>query len=73
MKFPTKYDVGDKIFFISNKKVVDTVIRQININAKKDSYEVIYLCNSEEGEQRIHIKVAEEDAFISKEVLIQSL
>ena len=73
MKIETKLNENDAVFFISNKKVVDSIVRGVTIERLHKKTTITYLCNKDKGEQRIHIKVEEEDAFRSKEELLKSL
>lgn len=77
MTIETRFNEGDKIFFISNKKAIESVVREIKIHRlqnEKDVYhnQVLYLCNKD-GNALVNIKVEEDDAFASKEDLLKSL
>jgi hypothetical protein len=77
MKVETKLSIGDNIFFIHEKRVIESVIREIKIEmwveGKNQKTDVLYLCNKDEAESNIHIKVLAEDAYPSKTELLKSL
>lgn len=83
MKIETKLNIGDTVFFIHEKKIIDSVIRSIKTdtfnsaeNADKGEIliqtAILYICNKEAG-QRMGVKVEEPDAFKSKSELLKSL
>ena len=78
MEIKTKFEVYDKVFFIHNKKVCDSVVKGIKVEVSSSPIEistsVTYLCNKEpDHKMLVCIKVEEEDAFKSKEELLKSL
>ncbi len=72
MTITTKLDPGSSIFFIHEKKVIESIVRGFTTRTLDDKTEVIYLC-SKEGGSNLHIKVDEKDAYKTKELLLQSL
>lgn len=77
MKIETKFDEGDTIFFLHNKKVLKSVVQGFKVerlpkNGKDHKTEITYLCNSE-SDQLVNLKVSEQDAYASKEQLLKSL
>lgn len=72
MKIETKLNIGDAIFFILEKKVINSTIQGMKIQVSEKETEIIYLCNSEKDKQ-VNIKVDEKDSYKSKEDLIKSL
>lgn len=77
MTIETKFKEGDTIFFLKESKVLQNIVRGIKIERRKKEKgyvnEIVYLCNSDEAETLVHIKVPEEIAFKSKQDLISSL
>lgn len=72
MNIETKFNIGDAIYFIGNKKCVASTVRCLEIYVKASSTNVVYLCNKEPN-QNVNIKVDECDAFKSKDELVKSL
>jgi len=76
MTIETKFDISDKIFFISNKKSHSSIIRGIKVDVAfcpiETNIKITYLCN-EDSDARVHIKIEEEDAYKTKEELLQSI
>lgn len=76
MTIETKFEVYDEIFFISNKKVCKSQVRGIKIEVtscpQEISTSIIYLCN-DDADARVHLKVDENDAFKTKQNLLESL
>lgn len=76
MEITTKHEVYDKIFFLNDKKVCNSVIRGIKIEVTSCPTEietnVVYLCN-EESDARVHIRVEEQHAYKTKELLLKAL
>lgn len=72
MKFETKFNQEDEIFFIENKKCCSSIVRGIKIEILPGHTAVTYLCNKD-GDAQVRIKVDESDAFKTKEALLKSL
>lgn len=72
MKVETKLNVLDKIFFIHEKKVIESIVQHIRIEIDEDGSYILYLCNSEK-DKNVNIKVEEQYAFKSKAELLKSL
>lgn len=72
MTIETKFDKGDLIFFIENRKCCSSIIRRIKIDVSLLFTEIIYLCNSDNN-GTVYIKVSEINAFKSKDELLKSL
>lgn len=77
MKIETKLNLGDDIFFIHNKKVIQSLVKGIKIEVQSNGIEsnpdVTYLCGVSEDHKLVAIKCAESDAYKSKKELINSL
>lgn len=86
MTIETKFKEGDEIFFIHNARVCCTVCRGFSVERRAEKEKpimpadavvyktkIVYFgCQSPE-ETQVFIKVEEENAFGTKEALIQSL
>lgn len=75
MTVTTKFNDGDKIFFLRDQKVLVTTVRGFIIEKRPKSTEptITYLCHEGEDEKQVHLKILETSAFPSKEALIKSL
>lgn len=74
MKIELQFNEGDKIFFIHDKKCLDSTVRGVKIEILNGKKEVTYLCRKDNDvDKLVHLKVKEEDAFKSKEELLNSL
>lgn len=73
MKVETKLNLLDEIYFIIDKKVINSIIRGIKIDVRSSGAEIIYLCAKEEEDNRVYIKCEENYAFKSKAELLKSL
>ncbi len=73
MTIETKLEVGNKIFFIHDKRIIQSIVRGIKIEVDYMYKQVItYICNKEE-DKMIGVKVEEEFSFKTKEDLLNSL
>lgn len=73
MTIETRFNEGDKLFFISDaKKVVETVVRGFKIERIDGVTKTIWLCNTKPDE-KIHLKVEDQFAYPSKQALLNSL
>lgn len=83
MTIKTKLDIGEQVFFIFDKKVIESVIRKIQVEVSNNApnaeagevniiFNVLYLCNKQDDKQ-INVKVEEQHAFRSKAELLKSL
>lgn len=78
MEIKTNHSVGSKVFFISDaKKVCESIIRGIKIEVKECDgggldTEITYWCNAQ-PDQRVYVKVDENNAYKSKQDLLNSL
>lgn len=76
MVIETKYEVYDKIHFLSNNKACFSIVRGIKTHTtscpQEIDTEITYLCNDDD-DAKVFIKVLESDAFKSKEELLKSL
>lgn len=72
MKIETKLNPLDKIFFIHERKVIESIVQHIRIEIDEDGVFVLYLCNSE-SQKNVNIKVEEQHAFKTKAELLKSL
>lgn len=77
MKINTKFDLRDRIYFISplsigKVKVLSNIVRGIKIEVKEGETNIIYLCTEEE-DARVYLKVEADNAFSTKEELLASL
>ena len=69
-----KFKIGDTIFFLHNKKVLSTIIREIVVHYSVKGKDVKYLCASETNKSSIvMLKIDEQDAFSTKQELLDSL
>lgn len=79
MTIETKFRENDIIWFIHNSKAIETVVRGLKVDRRqlKDSTDVIqeitYLCSKDGKETIVLIKVNEDQAYPTKEALLQSL
>lgn len=82
MNIETKFNIGEEIFFLHERAMVKSVVRQIKIDVIEGNVNVVspvhgigitYLCNKDLTEKSIYLKVEERHAFKSKEDLIASL
>lgn len=75
MTIETKFNEKDQIFFLHNGKVVTSIVRGLTVEkqAKYTGPVITYLCNENEAEKQVFIKVLETSAFKSKEELLKSL
>lgn len=77
MKIETKFKENDRVFFLYNTKVVDSIVNGFKIERLPNGLcghktTITYLCNKE-PDAKVNIKVDEENAFPSKEELLKSL
>lgn len=76
MTIETKFNINDKIFFLSNNKSCTSTVRGMKIHVsycpEEIDTDVVYLCN-DEANSSVFLKVDEKDAFPSKEELLKSL
>lgn len=76
MTIETKFNRGDKIFFLSpgNPKVISSTVQgfKIELHSISKNPTITYLCNGER-ESNVNVKVEEERAFKTKEELLKSL
>ena len=72
MKIETKYNLGDEVFYIFNKKCKSSIVRGFGITVTENKTEIIYFC-SDCSDSMCRIKVNESDAFKSREDLVNSL
>lgn len=85
MNIKTKFNLGDKIFTLENKKVIQLIVENIGIAVIPDETHVRYECDVIDPERpaeetkrvkvklSAQIKVMEEDAFATKKELLDSL
>lgn len=75
MTVSTRFDEGDKIFFLQKAKVFTTIVRGFVIEKKGKGAAPVttYLCHEQDKEKQNHILVPELEAFGSKEELLKSL
>ena len=73
MTIETKFNDVDKIFFIHNAKVLDSVVRGFKIERTDGKNTITYLCNKDNEDKMLRLKVEEENGFPTKEALLQSL
>jgi hypothetical protein len=84
MTIELKFKETDQIHFLHNDKYCKSVVRGFKIERKPIKLqgqngpityttETIYLCNDDDNEMNVFIKISSEKAFSSKEALIQSL
>ncbi|MES2382821.1 MAG: hypothetical protein V4538_17370 [Bacteroidota bacterium] len=73
MTIETKFNIGDEIHFIENKKACSSKIRGIKIEVVSNVIILTtYLCNKDE-ESNVNCKVEAQNAFASKAELLKSL
>lgn len=79
MLIETTFNEEDTIWFLHNGKALDSVIRGMKIERRKDKdsgqiiQETIYLCSKDDNAPMVYIKVNEILSFPTKEALLQSL
>jgi hypothetical protein len=72
MKLETKFNIGNKVFFLAQRKVAESKVKEIKIEVSDNRINIIYICTLQD-DHIVGIKVNEEDAFKSKEILLKSL
>ena len=74
MKIETKANIGDEVFFMHENKVTsDTVIDiSINVIEQKNLYNYTTVTTIVYNTKRL-LKILEENAFLSKQELLESL
>ena len=73
MTIETKMNIGSPIFFIHEKRVIESVVRIIKTESDGGGSSVTYLCSKSPEAINVHIKVDQKDGYPSKEDLIKSL
>jgi len=68
MEIKTKLNIGDSIFFIHQKSVIESVVRGIDIRVSSAGNLITYLCNKSEDAQ-VSIKSPEDYSYPTKESL----
>jgi hypothetical protein len=68
-----KFKIGNEIFFLHNKKVLTTIVREITIHYSSKGKTVTYLCSKEDKGSIVMLKIDENDAFATKQELLDSL
>lgn len=66
MNVPTKYNIGDVIYYISMRKIKKALITEIHINITQEECEIIYNTTGFDG-------VLESDVALSPELLKANL
>lgn len=66
MKVKTKYDIGDRVWCISNNKVQNIEVTGFNITVTSEGTEIIYTLHYD-------LKYDESKVFDTKEELLKSL
>lgn len=69
MKINTKFDVGDRVFFMNDNKVCETNIERITITTKEDNIEIKYLVKVSYGYESL----LESKVFTTKQELLNTL
>lgn len=73
MKIETELNPGDEVFFLHDKKVIQSTVQKIKIEVSSQvAFIVTYLCNSEK-DSNVNLKVDEGFAFKTKKELLNSL
>lgn len=72
MKLETKFNIGDTVFYIALKKCHKSTVRKIVIELSETKSEVTYMV-SDCADSMCRVKVNENDAYKSKDDLINSL
>lgn len=77
MTIVTKFQENDKVFFLHNSKVIDSIVRGFKIERLPNGLDghntlITYFC-AREPELKVSVKVEEENAFPTKEDLLKSL
>lgn len=76
MVITTKYNIGDKIWFIHERKAHEKTIIYIDTEQRKTPLKISYWVNMEEDVKKDSTKyeiITEDNVFSSKEELIDSL
>lgn len=71
MTIETKFNIGDQIFFIGNKKSTSSIVQGIKIEIGAETT-ITYLCNND-SDARVGIKVLEQDAYATREKLVAEI
>lgn len=71
MVIETKYEVGDKVFFISGSKIKEGTIRQVEVKASREGTKVVYWIDEVPILQGCLF--SEDQLHLTKEELIASL
>ena len=74
MKIETKANIGDEIFFMHENKVTSSTVIDISINiiGQKNLYKYTTITTIVYNTKRL-LKILEENAFLSKQELLESL
>lgn len=73
MEIKTKLNIGDEIFFIGSRKIVSSKVQRIKVETFGKKVEITYLCNEDDTQKQVYLKVDETDAYKSKQELIKTL
>lgn len=73
MTFTPKYSPEQKVWGIFEGKALELPINEVQVNWKKDSAKLIYWFKVEKGNDYTMTYLKEEQVFLTKEELINSL
>ena len=73
MAFTPKYSPEQKVWGIFDMKALELPINEVQVNWKKDSMQLIYCFKVEKGNDYDMKSLKEEQVFLTKEELINSL